>query len=157
MNLEVSINKISEFDYTNLDIPFLFEDRFADRSFALVICNSFKFKIGWQSDIVEPEINIFNSSLFTIGIDLNFVIIESASGRILKKLSLNYYFIETRAFGGAILLITQLEIFRINISDLTIEESYYLPDFFESIELYETVFFVKCIGGEIVKLGTILK
>ncbi len=49
-------------------------------------------------------------------------------------------------------VITELEIIKINITDLAIVGTYSLPDYYERIEFNEDLITIKCIDDEIVNL-----
>lgn len=150
--MEISINEISESEFKKLEIPVLFEDESIDRIFGVISDGKNEYKLGWQSENIKPVIKWINTILCSIGVDLVFVIFEFNTGRILYKLSLDYYFYDTRIYNGAIYVITQLEIIKIRTTDLTIAETYSLPDYFESIEFEEGILIVRCIGNEVVNI-----
>ncbi|SEA50929.1 hypothetical protein SAMN05192529_1242 [Arachidicoccus rhizosphaerae] len=150
--MEISINEISESEFKKLEIPVLFEDESIDRIFGVISDGKNEYKLGWQSENIKPVVKWINTILCSIGVDLVFVIFEFNTGRILYKLSLDYYFYDTRIYNGAIYVITQLEIIKISITDLTIAETYSLPDYFESIEFKQGILIVRCIGNEVVNI-----
>jgi hypothetical protein len=150
--MEISIKEISETAFKKLNIPVLFEDESIDRTFGVISDGKNEYKLGWQSENIRPVIKWINIELCSIGIDLRFIIFEFTAGRILQELFLSYYFFDTRISKGAIYVITQLEIIKINIKTLTIVETYSLPDCFESIEFNEGIVMVKCMGDEIVNI-----
>lgn len=90
MNIELT--DISDSDFKNLDIPTLFEDKLTDRTFGVLSDGRNEYKLGWQSDNIKPVIKWINTLLCSIGIDLVFVIFEFTTGRVLLKLSLDYFF-----------------------------------------------------------------
>lgn len=150
MNIELT--DISDSDFKNLDIPTLFEDKLTDRTFGVLSDGINEYKLGWQSDNIKPVIKWINTLLCSIGIDLVFVIFEFTTGRVLLKLSLDYFFYDTKIYNEFVYVITELEIIKINIANLAIVEIYSLPDCFESIEFNERNIMVKCVGDEVVKI-----
>jgi len=150
--MNISIKEISESEFKKLKIPVLFEDESIDRTFGFVSDGKNEYKLGWQSENIKPVLKWINTILCSIGVDLMFVIFEFTTGRILQKISLNYYFYDTRMSNGSIYVITQLEIIKINTTDLTIIETYSLPDYFESIEFNEGIVVVKCVGDEVINI-----
>jgi hypothetical protein len=150
--MEVFIRKISKSEFKGLDIPVLFEDELLDRTFGVASDGKNQYKLGWQSELITPVLTYISALHCSIGIDLNFAIFEFATGKILQKLSLDYYFFDTQIFNDALYIITQLEIIKIDIADLVIIETYSLPDFFDSIEFNHGVVAVKCIDNEVIIL-----
>lgn len=151
--MRVSIKEISETYFNNSRIPVLFEDKLTDRVFGIISNGVNEYKFGWQSTLIKPIIKFIDSSYCSIGIDLIFVIFDFNTGEVLKKLSLNYYFYDTKIFNDSIYVITQLEIIKITIIDLTIIDTYSLTDYFESIEFNEGNIVVKCIDGEVININ----
>ena len=150
MNIELT--EISDFDFNNLDIPTLFVDKLTDRTFGVLSVGSNEYKLGWQSDNIKPVIKRINTLQYSIGIDLVFMIFDFTTCEVLLKLSLDYFFYDTKIYNEFIYVITELEIIKINIANLTVVEIYSLPDYFESIEFNERYIIVKCIGDEFVKI-----
>ncbi|HWV71201.1 MAG TPA: hypothetical protein VN040_05780, partial [Pseudosphingobacterium sp.] len=105
--METSIKEISESEFKELNIPVLFEDKLTDRAFGVVSDGKNEYKLGWQSQNIKPVTKWINLVLCSIGIDLTFVIFEYTTGKILQKLSLDYYFFDTKISDGAIYVITQ--------------------------------------------------
>lgn len=151
MNIE--LKDISDFDFINLDIPTLFEDKLTDRTFGVLSDGINEYKLGWQSDNIKPVIKWINTLLCSIGIDLVFIIFEFTTGWVLLKLSLDYFFYDTKIYNEFVYVITELEIIKINIVNLAVVEIYSLPDSFESIEFKERNIMVKCVGDEVVIIG----
>lgn len=150
--MKTSIKKISESEFKKLSVPVLFQDESMDRTFGVVSDGKNEYKLGWQSENIEPVIKWVDTLLCSIGIDLMFVIFEFTTGKILRKLSLDYFFYNTRMFNGALYVITQLEIIKINITDLATVNTYSLPDYFESIEFNEGTVVVKCVDDEVINI-----
>ena len=136
----MEIKEISESDFNNLKLPVLFEDKLTDRVFSLISNGIKEYKFGWQSTLIKPIIKFINDNYCCIGIDLAFIIFDFNTGRILKKLSLDYYFYDAKIFNEFLYVITQLEIIKINITNLTIVETFALPDYFESIKFNKKLY-----------------
>ncbi|GAA0875036.1 hypothetical protein GCM10009118_14440 [Wandonia haliotis] len=152
IDMNLKLTEISEANFKKLDLPTLFEDKLTDRTFGVVSDGRKEYKLGWLSENIKPVIKWISTELCSIGIDLVFVIFEFTTGRIIKTPSLDYFYYNTEIYNGFIYVITELEIIKINISDLAVVETYSLPDYFESIEFNEVIVVVKCVGDEIVKI-----
>ncbi|TXK75371.1 hypothetical protein [Mesonia sp. K4-1] len=152
--MKLNFKKVSESDFEKIDIPVLFENKLTDTTYAVIsnYGNEYKYKLGWQSESISPTILNIDKFIFSIGIDQIFVIFELHTGNILKRISLDYYFYDIKIFKEILYVITQLEIIKINITDLMIIEYFALPDYFESIEFEESVIYIKCINGEILNI-----
>jgi hypothetical protein len=153
MSKEINeINEISESDYKNLDLPTLFEDKLTDRKFGLFSKGESKYKFGWQSETIKPNIIFINNSCCSIGVDLIFIIFEIRTGKVLVKIPLDYYYFDTKIYNNFLYVITELEIIKISIDGLKVIDTYSLPDYFESIEFYNDKIIVKCVNDEVIKM-----
>ncbi|WP_259016611.1 hypothetical protein [Emticicia fluvialis] len=152
MNIE--LRKISKAEFKNIKTPTLFEDIVYDRAFGVVSNGENEYKIGWWTDgYTQPEIKLIDINICTIGIDLVFIIFEFNTGRIRLKLSLSNYFYFTRIFNGFLYVISEFDIFKINIKNLDVVETFALPDIYTGIEEEsESYFIVKCMDGRMVTI-----
>lgn len=150
--MKATIKKISESEFKNSHLPVLFEDELTDRVFGLISNGVCAYRFGWQSTVSEPITKFININYCSVGIDLNFVLFDFNTGRIMKKLSLDYYFYDIEVFNEFLYVITQLEIIKIDIANLAIIDTCPLPDYFESIRFDEGIAVVKCIDGEVINI-----
>lgn len=148
--MKIQLDEISESEFINLNLPVLFEDKLTDRVFGIISNGVKKYKFGWQSTTIKPVIKFINDNHCSLGVDLTFIVFDFNTGEILQKISLDYYFYDTQIFNGFIYVITQLEIIKINILDMTIVKTFDLPDYFESFNPKEKNIVVECLGGEII-------
>ncbi|WP_026706157.1 hypothetical protein [Flavobacterium soli] len=150
--MNIDTKEISESEYNYLQLPVLFEDKLTDRVFGLFSNGINEYKFGWQSTIIKPHIDFIDSSRCLIGIDLNFIIFEITTGEIFLKLSLDYFYYDTKINKDLLYVITELEIIKLSIIDFRIIQIYSLPDFFESIEFYDERIVIKCVNDEIINI-----
>jgi len=150
--MKIVLNEIPEADFKNLNYPFLFANKLSNRVFCLISFGGHNFKFAWQSEISKPIIAEISADIYSVGIDLNFVIADFNNGNAILQLSLDYYFYDTLINRGFIYLVTQLEIIKINQTTFEIIDRYGLPDFFEEIIFKEGLVEVKCLGGEVMML-----
>lgn len=148
--MKMQLDKISESEFLNLNLPILFQDELTDRVFAIISNGEKKYKLGWQSTEIEPVIVFIDNNHCSVGIDLTFIIFNFNTGEIFQKISLDYYFYDTQIFNGFMYVITQLEIIKINIINMIIVKRFDLPEYFESFNPNENIIAVECMGGEII-------
>lgn len=150
--MDVEIREVSKVDFIRLDIPILFEDQLTDRAFGVVSNGMSEYKIGWSSEGIKPSIAMINSTFCAIGIDLIFVIFNFNNGEVVLKLLLDYFFYGIKMHNNILYLITELEIIKIEISDLKVIRTYALPSYFKDIEFREGFVVVKCLDNDIVSI-----
>jgi hypothetical protein len=148
MNNLVKINKET---FNNKDFPILFIDSVSNNYYAILKNEEFNFKFAWYSDI-EPVIKEITTGIFVLGIDQHFSILDLNHGNILLNLNLTFNFYDLEIFENFILIITELEILKINIKRLNIFETYPLPEYFDSLELKNNILIVNCINQEIINI-----
>lgn len=129
MNLQ--LKNITESDYNNSNAKVLFNGAELNRSFAKIDLGQIKFKLAWQSDLVEPLLLELDNGLFCIGIDLNFVIVDSNTSTILLKLELNDLFKTVRLLDTSILIATDMEVVEVSRKTYEVINKTSLPDMFE--------------------------
>ena len=150
--MNTKIELISEFDYNKSLFPILFENKLTDRIFGMFSNGLNFYKFGWQSTIVKPNVKFIDDIRCSIGIDLIFVVFEYTTGKILLKISLDYFYYDTNIFDNFIFIITELEIIVLNILDLNIFKTHSLTDIFSSIEYNNNNIIVKCINDEVINI-----
>ncbi len=146
--MDVKLTRITASEYDKLPLSILFDDKEFDHVFAILSSDKNDYKLGWQSNLIEPVIVAISASLCLVGVDLVFVIFDKEEGKIRFKLSLDCYFYDAILHEEHVLIITQLEIIKLHISSLTISERYALPNIFEDIEFKENRILVKCVDNE---------
>lgn len=152
VRMEVYIEEVSEIFYNELKLPVLFEDKLTNRTFGIISSGKNQYKCGWQSTISKPKVKIINDLWCFIGIDLIFVVFETSTGKVLTKLSLDYFFYDIKIFNGFVYVITELEIIKISTTNLKESERYALTDFFESLDFLLDSIIVKTVDGNIMEL-----
>lgn len=147
MNVKLTI--ISESDYLESNSKEIFKSD-NDKFYGIIENKNCNFKFGWQSDIVKPKINELSENIYSVGIDLNFAIIDFKKDNVILNLSLDYFFYETKLHNGFIYVITELLIIKINQMTYEIIEKFGLPDIFEEIIFKENTIEIICLNNEIV-------
>jgi|SRR5690554_280699 len=151
--MKVYIREISEEEYKNKNLSVLFDDQISDRTFAILTNDEDIFKMGWQSTDISPSLINLTDRIFAIGVDLNFVIIDISTKKALMRIKLNYFFYEFKIIDNILLVITELEIIKVNIVNFQIDEKYALSDFFETIETINKRILVKTVDGNLINIG----
>lgn len=152
-NQDAGLQQLSKEQYGPLDAPVLFEDAENDQFYGLLQHGALSFKFGWIRELVPPVIKWLDNDICTIGIDKNFAIASFQTGEVLLSLPLNTYFVDSYILQNNILVITQLEIFKISISTYEIVTTFDLPDFFVSVEILGDIFKVRCFDGSELSLS----
>ena len=138
--------KLSEEDFYKSKIPILFNDKNTSRCFGVIRKGEQEFGLAWQSDLVEPFITEIDPNIYCIGIDQDFAVVDFNNKLILLRLYLTYNFFTTQIFKGSILVVTELEIIRLERIEFEILKRYALPDYFENAILRDDFLEIKCAG-----------
>lgn len=148
--MKVELKLINEvvFNESNLTTIFNVE---RPRCYGILVNKDYSYKLEWQSEIVNPKINEISDNVYSIGIDLNFAIIDFEKGNVVLNLPLDYFFYDTKLHNGFIYVITELLIIKINQMTYEVIEKFSLPDFFNKIIFNNNTMEIKCLNDEIVR------
>lgn len=146
--MEMNFKEITEESFNKITCPLLFENTLSDRSFGIISNDNFNYKFSWQSEITKPEINNIEDNIYSIGIDLNYVILDFVQNQILLNISLNSFFIKSLVRNNIVYMIAETEIYLISGKNYNVIKSVDLPDIFEEIIFEEDVTVVKYFGDE---------
>lgn len=146
--MKVEFKAINESDFKIMDSALIFNTEHS-RCYGLIFNEEISFKFGWQSEIVFPKINQISKNVYSLGIDLNFAIIDFEKNNIISNLLLDYFFYETKLFEDFLYIITELSIIKIELITFKVIETFPLPDYFEGIIFDKNGIEVKCSNDEI--------
>lgn len=146
--MKVQFKAINESDFKEWDSRVIFKTEHP-RCYGMIGNENYSFKFGWQSDIIIPKVNQILESTYSVGIDLNFAIIDFKKGTIVFNLLLDYFFYEMKLHEDFLYVITELSIIKIELVTFRIIETFSLPDFFEEIIFDKNRIEVKCSNNEI--------
>lgn len=137
-------------DFNKLNVPLLFGSEFEARCFGTIKNEKIQYKLAWQSTGIKPLIKYIGNDICSIGVDLFFVIINSATGDIGLNLLLDYFFYDSKVNNEYLYIITELEI--IEVLDSKVFRRISLPDFYSEMEFEEKVLRIRCINDQILTL-----
>ncbi|MBO4232713.1 hypothetical protein FO675_00060 [Riemerella anatipestifer] len=146
--MSLNIKKISEEDYVQLDCRVLFENNLTDRAFGVISNKDKHYKFSWQSDIVQPSIIEIKNNIYSVGIDLNYTIVDFNKNTVLLRIELENFLLKTLIYNNTLYVITELEVYLISIINFSVIEMIDLPDIFIDIVFEEDSVNIKCFGGE---------
>jgi hypothetical protein len=147
--MKVELKLINEVVFNELNSKTIFNVE-RPRCYGILANKDYSYKLGWQSEIVNPKINEISDNVYSIGIDLNFAIIDFEKGNVVLNLPLDYFFYDTKLHNGFIYVITELLIIKINQMTYEIIEKFDLPDFFDEIIFKDDTMEIRCLNDEIV-------
>lgn len=146
--MKVEFKAITESDFKNNHSTLIFNTE-RSRCYGVIFNKEISFKFGWQSNLIIPKINEISENVYSLGIDLNFVIIDFKKNIIILNLLLDYFFYEAKLYEDFLYVITELSIIKIELVTLKLIETFSLPDFFEGIIFDKNRIEVKCLNDEI--------
>jgi hypothetical protein len=144
-------SRISKEEAVNLKMPLLFSevDERLNKNYGKISDETYNFIFSWYSDI-EPIVLEINPNIYSVGVDQHFAIVDFNSNAVLLNLNLFYNFYDTKIINEYFLVITELEIIKVDRITFKILSKFELPDFFNGLEFENGVLEVTCVGGEIV-------
>lgn len=141
---DTGLQPLSAQQYSASNASVLFEDKEHDAHFGAIQQGSNTYKFGWVTDRNTPTIKWLDGHTCAVGIDKNFAIVNFQDDAIVLEPKLNTSFVELKVNNNILLVITQLEIFKISKDSYEIIATYDLPDFFVSIEILGDIYKVHC-------------
>ncbi|HEY5751394.1 MAG TPA: hypothetical protein VIU12_35290 [Chryseolinea sp.] len=149
--MQVELIEVEKEDFANVDCEILFANVLADRKHVMLSKGEDpKYKFTWQSDLIKPELTEIADDVFSIGIDLNFAIVNIETRNVLLNVSLDSFFYYTTTLGDSIYVIAEVEIMKIDKHSYVIIHRYGLPDIFEEMKVVNDRIEVKCFGEQTV-------
>lgn len=146
--MEMHYKEITEENFNKINHHLLFENTLSGRSFGIISNDNFSYKFSWQSDVIKPEINNIKDDVYSIGIDLNYVILDFVKNQILFSVNLNSFFIKSFVRNNIVYVIAETEVYLISVKNYNVIKSIDLPDVFEDILFEVDTTIIRCFGDE---------
>ncbi|WP_419870496.1 hypothetical protein [Chryseobacterium sp. CT-SW4] len=147
--MNVNFNEISEESFTKLNYNFLFENKLSERAFGVISNDNYFYKFSWQSDTIKPEILTIKETFCTVGIDLNYAILDFIKNCVILNIDLNSFFIKSLVHNEIIYVISETEIYLVSVQNFNVLQTIDLPDIFEEIIFESDKIIIKYYDGEI--------
>lgn len=147
--MNYKINKVERSEFQNSSLQNIFSNDENSTCFAFLSFDNIKFKVNWQSDLIEPSVIDIGSELIAVGIDLSFALINRTSGQITYKVDLDYFFVESFVLNNDVLVITELGVLKIDLNNFY-SRYYALPDSYHEYEINNGSIEITCENGEVV-------
>ncbi len=130
------MQKLTAKEYHSLEAPTLFseKDSRCDKCFGFITIGEHKYKFSWYSSLVEPIIESLDSTLYGIGIDQHFCILNSSSG-IFKCWDLDTPFLYMMVYERYVIVICEINILFVSLDTLKIEKNYLFSEIISDVKL----------------------
>lgn len=147
--MDLIIKEISESDYLKLDCKELTEwnDLTKFNHFMLITASQQNFKLCWESSLIYPDFVRISDYTYCVGIDQIFFIFDFLNGDFKLSMEFDCYFIQVMKYRNFVLVITQMDIYILKLSDYSIYKTVNLPDVFSDIKFDSSVVYISCISG----------
>ncbi|MFK3859740.1 hypothetical protein [Pseudoalteromonas rhizosphaerae] len=145
---ELNFRKVSEEEFNAGDFLCVFSPNENARCFAFLSLNEVCFKLSWESDLLEPVIVHVKDSIYAIGIDLHFSLIDFKDCRIVKKFDLDFFLVDIEVVAGYLIIITELSAIKIYIDENYIKDFIAFPDTYVEHAIKEGVIEIQCSDNE---------
>lgn len=146
----IAIDVINRERFESIDAPVLFGNVNDDRRFALASIGDSVVKFSWQSDLLLPKIVEFEYGVGVIGVDLFIAVFDFKDKLILFKLKLDYFLFEIIRVKNNIVVVSELNIHVVSMSNQTVIKIIDLPDIYLDAIFHENKMQVECANGETV-------
>lgn len=143
--------KLNEKQYSESQSIELFENTENPRGYALLTFDSLvELRVAWQSDLMEPSIIEVDENKISIGIDLNFALVDCDKG-VFKSFDLDYFFIDAFVHKSFVYVCTEMNILKINMSGFVLHNQPLPSLFVSSKELGDSIL-IECEDGKVLEI-----
>jgi hypothetical protein len=142
--MAAQLENITEEKFNKLNWPILFNDETTSRCFGIISNGEQNFRLAWQSDLIQPVITEIRSSIYGVGIDQDYAIVNFATNTVELKLNLTYNFFCASVFGEILFIVTELEVVKLNVVTFEVVQYYGLPSHCEEIIVRDSGLEIKC-------------
>ena len=149
-NLNEDYKQISASEFSELACPVLFHDKEQDQYFGRIQKGNFTFKFGWLREAPVPAVAWLDNGICAVAADKNLALIDFTSGNVLSNIILDSYFVATYPTADALLIASQLEVLKLDLSTHSITSRFELPDFFVGMDTDRLPYTVQCFDGSTV-------
>ena len=147
--MNYKISKVDQDVFRSSELQNIFNNDENSRCFAFLFFDNVKFKVNWQSDLIEPTVVDIGGDLIAVGVDLNFALINKIHGQVIYKVDLDYFFVESFILNNEVYAITELGVHK--IAPINASSQYYaLPDCYHEHEVLNGSVEITCENGDVV-------
>jgi hypothetical protein len=151
--MDSMLQQITENDFLESNALILFSEYKTSRNFGIFKFNNNSYKLSWQSDVSKPIITQITDNIYSIGIDLNFAIIDFKSNQILLNLDFFSFYYYTKLLDNFIYIVTELEIIKVDTMNFKVVKIISLPDIFKEMTVLDDKIVIQCFDDRIVEIS----
>jgi len=151
--MDSMLQQITENDFLESNALTLFSEYKTSRNFGIFTFNNNSYKLSWQSDVSKPIITQITDNIYSIGIDLNFAIIDFKSNQILLNLDFFSFYYYTKLLDNFIYIVTELEIIKVDTMNFKVVKIISLPDIFREMTVLDDKIVIQCFDDRIVEIS----
>ena len=150
----IKFEKIKKAEFKNKQNSIVLLEKISDDNFAEIQINGCFFQLGWRGDLILPVIKEIDSINFGLGVDFNFIIVNSEKKEIIFKLELDEYFMNFILINNEIYIASELKVIQLAINNFEILNEFYLPEIFDDFVITQNSIIASCINNETITLNT---
>lgn len=151
--MNIKFEKISKTEFNKIDNAIVLLEKSSDDNFGKIQWEEKVFLFGWRGDFILPVIKEIDSFRFGLGIDLNFIIVDSQKKEIIFLLELDEYFINFIVNKDEIYIASELKIIELDVDNLDVSNEFYLDEIFDNFIVTSDSVKVSCIDNQIINLN----
>ena len=146
--MSIVLLNITKEDFLQSMYPIVFDDSGFNRRFAVVSNGTIGYRIAWGSTLIDPIIVELEPSIFGLGVDQHFAILDFSRNRIVAVLQLDYNLSMILSLLDSVFVVTEQKILRLSKSDYRVLKEYDTPDIVEDVESVGDKLVVTCLNGK---------
>jgi hypothetical protein len=151
--MSIKFEKIKKSEFNNKENSIVLLEKISDDNFGEIQLNGCLFQLGWRGDFILPVIKEIDSVIFGLGVDFNFIIVNSEKKETIFKLELDEYFINFIVINNEIYIASELKVIQLAINNFEILNEFYLPEIFDDFVIMQNSIVASCINNETITLN----
>jgi hypothetical protein len=130
------MQRLTEKEYYSLEATTLFseKDNRCNNCFGFITIGEHNYKFSWNSNLIEPTIELLDSNIYGIGIDQHFCLLNSNNG-VFNCWDLDTPFLYMIVYERYVIVICETNILLINLDISKIEKEYMFIEIISDVRL----------------------
>ncbi|MCC9019686.1 hypothetical protein [Flavobacterium lipolyticum] len=151
--MNIKFERIKKAEFKNKQNSIVLFEKISDDNFGEIQSNGCIFQFGWRGDFILPVVKEIDSMRFGLGVDFNFIIVDSEKKEIIYKIELDDYFINFIVIGNVIYIASELKVIQLRIDNFEILNEFYLPEIFDDFVITNDSIMASCIDNQSINLN----
>ncbi len=140
------MQRLTAKEYYSLEAPTLFseKDYRCNNCFGLVRIGVHDYKFSWNSNLINPTIELLDSNIHGIGVDQHYCLLNSSSD-VFYCWDLDTNFLFTIVYERYVIVICEINILFISLDSLKVEKEYMFTEIISDVRIENHIMMITFI------------